>query len=201
LPEFQSSALEVLRQPLEDGQVTISRAAGTVTLPANFMLIAAMNPCPCGFSDDSEHDCTCTPIQVIRYRKRISGPLLDRFDIHTHVPRVEYEKLAAVDPSETSATVRARVEAARYIQHQRFAGTKLRCNADMGPAELRELCPLDSAGQSLMRNAMAKLRLSARAFHRCLKLARTIADLAAAGSIAPTHVAEALQYRPREPRL
>ncbi len=201
LPEFQGRALEVLRQPLEDGVVTISRAAGTVTMPANFMLIAAMNPCPCGFFDDPVRDCTCTSTAILRYQKKISGPLLDRIDIHTHVPRIEYEKLADTAPAEPSATVRARVEAARARESERFAGTDIICNGDMGPAQVRQFCRLDVAGQNLMRSAMAKMHLSARAFHRLLKLARTIADLAASADIRPEHVAEALQYRPRELQL
>ncbi len=166
LPEFQSSALEVLRQPLEDGIVTISRAAGTVTLPANFMLIAAMNPCPCGFFDDSGRECSCTATQILRYRKRISGPLLDRIDIHAHVPRIEYDKLAATAPAESSAQVRTRVQAARARQAQRFLSSRLRCNADMGPAEVRQFCVLDNPSQTLLRTAMSKLHLTARGFHR-----------------------------------
>jgi magnesium chelatase family protein len=201
LPEFQGQALEVLRQPLEDGIVTISRAAGSVTLPANFMLIGAMNPCPCGFFDDPVRDCTCTTTAILKYQKKISGPLLDRIDIHTHVPRIEFEKLAATVPAESSATVRARVEAARERQAERFVDTTVVCNGDMGPPEVRQFCRLDGPSENLMRSAMAKMHLSARAFHRLLKLARTIADLAAQPDIRPEHVAEALQYRPRELQL
>ncbi|HLG69742.1 MAG TPA: YifB family Mg chelatase-like AAA ATPase [Chloroflexota bacterium] len=201
LPEFAGQALEVLRQPLEDGVVTISRASGTITLPANFMLIGAMNPCPCGFFEDPVRDCTCTSTAILKYQKKISGPLLDRIDIHTHVPRIEFEKLSGTAPSESSAEVRSRVEAARQVQAERFAGTGLVCNADMGPAEVRQFCRLDAAGENLMRTAMAKMHLSARAFHRLLKLARTIADMAGQIEIRPEHVAEALQYRPRELRL
>lgn len=198
MPEFQAQALEVLRQPLEDGIVTISRATGSITLPANFMLIGAMNPCPCGYFEDPVRDCTCTSTAILKYQKRISGPLLDRIDIHTHVPRIEFEKLAGTAPAESSAAVRTRVEAARAIQAERFAGTTTICNGDMGPAEVRQFCHLDAAGENLMRSAMAKMHLSARAFHRLLKLARTIADLAADPAIRPEHLAEALQYRPRE---
>jgi len=201
LPEFQSAALEVLRQPLEDGVVTISRAAGSVTLPANFMLIAAMNPCPCGFFEDPVRPCSCNTTAILRYQKKISGPLLDRIDIHTYVPRIEFEKLADTAPAEPSAAVRVRVESAREVQAARFAGTSVVCNGDMGPAEVRQFCQLDGGGQELMRAAMSKMHLSARAFHRLLKLSRTIADLAGDAELKPAHLAEALQYRPRELQL
>jgi magnesium chelatase family protein len=190
--------LEVLRQPLEDRIVTISRAQGTVTFPANVMLVAAMNPCPCGYFGDPTRECTCSAGAIARYQKRISGPLLDRIDIHVEVPRVEYEKLTDRREGERSAEVRARVQAARGRQAARFAGSpRLSCNADMGPAEVRAQCAVDPAAQPLLRAAMQRLQLSARAFHRVLKLARTIADLAGAEVIAAPHLAEAIQYRPR----
>jgi magnesium chelatase family protein len=199
LPEFAARALEVMRQPLEDKVVTISRAHGTLTFPANFQLIAAMNPCPCGYYGDPVRECTCSPSTVTRYQKRISGPLLDRIDIHIEVPRVEYAKLTDARLGEPSATVRARVEAARDIQRRRYvnAGGLLNSNADMRPAEVRAYCQLDEAGSALMRAAMSQLQLSARAFHRVLKLARTIADLAGSEPLTPAHLAEAIQYRPR----
>ncbi len=197
LPEFGQNVLEVLRQPLEDKVVTISRAQGTVTYPANFMLVASMNPCPCGYFGDPVRDCSCSATAIARYQKRISGPLLDRIDIHVEVPRVDYEKLADKRQAETSAVIRARVQAARTRQLQRFAGTKLACNADMGPAEVHNFCTVEPSAEKLLKAAMQQLHLSARAFHRVLKLARTIADLADSEIISSHHVAEAIQYRPR----
>ena len=197
LPEFGQNVLEVLRQPLEDKQVTISRAQGTITYPANFMLVAAMNPCPCGFYSDPTRDCTCSASNIARYQKRISGPLLDRIDIHIEVPRVDYEKLADKRQIENSAMIQARVQAARDRQLQRLKDAKLTCNAEMGPAEVRDFCTTDAAAEKLLKSAMQQLHLSARAFHRVLKLARTIADLANSEMIAANHIAEAIQYRPR----
>jgi magnesium chelatase family protein len=197
LPEFGQNVLEVLRQPLEDKLVTISRAQGTITYPANFMLIAAMNPCPCGFFGDPVKECSCSATAIARYQKRISGPLLDRIDIHVEVPRVDYEKLADKRNAETSAIVRARVQTARERQLRRFKGTKLTCNTEMGPAEVRDFCQTDASGEKLLKAAMSQLHLSARAYHRVLKLARTIADLAGSEMILANHVAEAIQYRPR----
>jgi magnesium chelatase family protein len=169
----------------------------TITYPANFMLIAAMNPCPCGFYGDPVKDCTCSPMAIARYQKRISGPLLDRIDIHVEVPRVDYDKLADKRNAETSAAIRARVQEARERQLHRFAGTGLTCNAEMGPTEVRNCCAVEPSAEKLLKAAMQQLHLSARAFHRVLKLARTIADLAASDDILANHVAEAIQYRPR----
>ena len=197
LPEFGHNVLEVLRQPLEDKVVTISRAQGSVTFPANFMLVAAMNPCYCGYYGDSQRQCTCSPSMVNKYQKRISGPLLDRIDIFVEVPRVEYEKLTADTAGEESSAVRQRVEQASERQRHRFAGTSVQTNADMGPAEVWDHCKLDDAAQSLAKAAMDQLQLSARAYHRTLKLSRTIADLAGEDSIGVSHLAEAVQYRPR----
>src|SRR5947207_3745280 len=197
LPEFGQNVLEVMRQPLEDKVVTISRAQGTITYPANFMLVAAMNPCPCGFYNDPIKECTCSASTIARYQKRISGPLLDRIDIHVEVPRVDYEKLADKRQVENSATIRARVQEARDRQLQRFSGTMLTCNAEMGSAEVREFCNFDASGEKLLKSATQQLHLSARAYHRVLKLARTIADLASNEMIMANHIAEAIQYRPR----
>ena len=197
LPEFGRRVLEVMRQPMEDKVVTISRARGSSTFPANFMLIAAMNPCPCGFFGDLERSCTCTPNSVTSYQKRISGPLLDRIDIHVEVPRVDFEKLSSDRIGEPSESVRDRVEKAREKQRVRFGETDLVCNADMGPAEVRQYCSLDETGLALVRQAMSQLQLTARGYHRVLKLSRTIADLAGDDEIIPNHLAEALQYRPR----
>jgi magnesium chelatase family protein len=197
LPEFGMRVLEVLRQPLEDKVVTISRARGASSFPANFMLVGAMNPCPCGYFGDPVKECSCSTAMVTRYQKRISGPLLDRIDIHVEVPRVEFDKLADDRLGEPSLKIRERVEAAREIQRNRFDGTEMTCNADMGPGEVRKYCPLDDSGKAIVRQAMNRLQLSARAFHRILKLARTIADLSREEDINTQYLAEALQYRPR----
>jgi magnesium chelatase family protein len=197
LPEFGHSLLEVLRQPLEDKVVTISRAHGSVTFPANFMLVGAMNPCPCGYYGDPFRQCTCPPSLVSRYQKRISGPFIDRVDIFVEVPHIDYEKLADDRLGEKSEAVQARVQAARSRQQGRFEGTRLICNAEMAPAEVREFCKVEDQAQSLLKAAMKQLYLSARAFHRILKLARTIADLENTDIIKAHHLAEAIQYRPR----
>ncbi len=200
LPEFGSKNLETLRQPLEDRLVTISRASGTLTFPASFMLVGAMNPCPCGYYGDPIKDCSCSAGMVYRYQQRISGPLLDRIDIHLDVPRVAYNDLVTLQKGEPSSAIRARVEAARSRQQARFAADarpNRSVNADMGPADVQEYCPLDASGRTLMKAAMQQMNLTARGYHRILKLARTIADLAGVESIAMSHLAEALQYRPK----
>jgi len=197
LPEFGTRVLEVMRQPIEDKVVTISRAQGSLTFPANFQLIGAMNPCPCGYYGDPVKPCTCAHSIISKYQKRISGPLLDRIDIHVEVPRVEYEKLTDDKFGEPSADIRKRVEAARQIQRERFTTMGVSCNADMHPAEIRRFCVVDESGRNLIRTAMNQMQLSARAYHRVLKLARTIADLAGVQDISIAHLAEALNYRPR----
>jgi magnesium chelatase family protein len=197
-PEFGSRVLDVLRQPMEDKTVTISRAKGSLTFSANFQLVAAMNPCPCGYYGDSQKPCTCAPAVVTKYQKRISGPLLDRIDIHIEVPRVDYQKLSSGRLGESSAEIQQRVEKARQVQRERFVESpSIACNADMRIAEVRMFCKLEDASESLMRSAMSQMNLSARAYHRILKLARTIADLAGSETIQPPHLAEALQYRPK----
>jgi magnesium chelatase family protein len=197
LPEFGHALLEVLRQPLEDRIVTISRAQGSVTYPANFMFVGAMNPCPCGYYGDPLKQCTCPPSVVSRYQKRISGPFLDRVDIFVDVPRIDYEKLSDDRLGEKSEKVQARVTATRRRQQERFKGTRLMCNADMTAADVREYCKVEDAAQGLLKAAMKQLNLSARAFHRILKLARTIADHEGSDIIRAPHLAEAIQYRPR----
>jgi magnesium chelatase family protein len=197
-PEFGHATLESLRQPMEDRFITVSRVRGSITFPANFMLVAAMNPCPCGYYGDPFRECKCSVGEILRYHKRISGPLLDRIDIFIDIPHIDYEKLVEDKTGETSEEVRKRVKIAHEIQLERFKGTRLRCNADMTPKEVRDFCVTESAAQSLLRAAMKQLHLTARAFHRILKLSRTIADLENSDSIKTHHVAEALQYRHKE---
>lgn len=194
-PEFKKNVLEMLRQPLEDGQVSISRAALSLTYPASFMLVAAMNPCPCGFLGDSRHDCTCTPSMIQRYRSRLSGPLLDRIDLHVEVPRVPHKDLAGEDVAESSADIRQRVNRARSIQQQRLADFGLHCNSQMQTRHIKRFCRLDSAGDALLERTTARLGLSARSYTRILKLSRTIADLAGSKQIEVLHLGEAIGYR------
>jgi magnesium chelatase family protein len=195
LPEFDRSVLEVLRQPLEDGRVTISRAAMSLTFPSRFMLAAAMNPCACGFFNDPTRECKCTPLQIQRYVSKISGPLLDRIDIHIDVPAVKFKDLASETPSESSAEIRARVVGARQIQQERFAGEKLFSNAQMSPRLIRKHCVIDSTSKGLLETAITRLGLSARAYDRILKVSRTLADLEGKEGIESAHVSEAIQYR------
>jgi magnesium chelatase family protein len=194
-PEFRRDVLEVLRQPLEDGVVTISRASGSLTYPARFMLVAAMNPCPCGFFNDTRVQCTCTPKQIRQYLQRISGPLLDRLDIHVEVPRLRQDELMQRADGECSEAIRERVRRAREIQRRRFEGTGIFCNAQMGSRQIRDFCRLSETVRTLLRGAIGQLNLSARAYDRILKVSRTIADLAGEEEISGAHVGEAIQYR------
>jgi magnesium chelatase family protein len=195
LPEFKRNALEVLRQPLENGEVTVSRAVASVTYPASFMLVAAMNPCPCGYLGDSKHQCTCTPGQIHRYRRKVSGPLLDRIDIHIEVPAVPYKELSTEISGEKSETIRERVVRARMLQLERFRGDRIYCNGQMKTKHIRKYCKLMDDAQRLLETAMQKLGLSARAYARILKLSRTIADLESSEDIWSHHISEAIQYR------
>lgn len=196
--EFSAKTLEVLRQPLEDGVIRISRAAGSVSYPAQFSLVAAMNPCPCGFYGDPKKDCTCAPFAVQRYRQKISGPILDRIDVHLNVPRVEVADLTKEELSESSQVVQRRVQLARNLQLARFKDLNIVCNADMHSAQVQKICVLDEAGTKLLNQVVEKMQLSGRAYYRTLKLARTIADLAGDASISASQVAEAVQYREQE---
>lgn len=195
LPEFSRSAMEVLRQPLEDGTVHIARVNGSVSYPCSIMLVAAMNPCPCGYFGHPTRPCTCSPGAVSRYLSRVSGPLLDRLDIHVEVPPVEFDALTSQHTEETSAEIKKRVNAARKIQQERFEGTGITCNANIPASRLAEDCPMDDAAKSLLKNAFERFGLSARAYDRVLKVARTIADLDHSEIIRSPHVAEAVQYR------
>jgi len=196
LPEFKRSTLEVMRQPLEDGYVTISRAAGKFTFPSRFMLVAAMNPCPCGYLGDPKRECRCSPIQIEKYRQRISGPLLDRIDLHVEVPSVDYKELKSASGGESSDAIRARVEETREIQFERFAAhPDVLTNSAMTSQLVREHCPLDRHSDALLEQAMTDLNFSARAHDRILKVARTLADLEGAAQIQSNHLLEAIQYR------
>jgi magnesium chelatase family protein len=195
LPEFQRNVLEVLRQPLEDGMVTIARAAMTLTFPARFMLAAAMNPCPCGFFNDPSRECTCTPPLIQRYVSKISGPLLDRIDIHIDMPAVRFQELRQEAGGESSDAIRARVIKTRERQLERFQGEKIYCNAQMSSRQIRKYCDIPPDCERVLESAMNRLGLSARAHDRILKVARTIADLEAEDNIGNGHLSEAIQYR------
>lgn len=195
--EFPRQILENLRQPLEDGVINVSRAAGNLSFPAKFILIAAMNPCPCGFASDNEKNCTCSPVQIINYKKKISGPILDRIDLHIEVPRIKFEKLSSTETSENSKKIKARIENTRAIQQKRFTQTNFITNSEMNSEAIKQFCQIDSASSQLLRNAVDQMHLSARAYFRMLKLARTIADLSESDKILSSHLAEALQYRPK----
>lgn len=195
LPEFSRQAMEVLRQPIEDGRVTISRVNGSVSYPCSIMLVAAMNPCPCGYFGHPSRACICTPKAVNRYLSRVSGPLLDRLDLHIEVPPVDFEKLSSAEPAEPSSAIRERVNRARKLQQERYAGMGFSCNARISPDKLQEVCRLSPPAQKLLKAAFEKLGLSARAYDRVLKVARTIADLEGANDITALHAAEAVQYR------
>ena len=194
-PEFPPKMLEALRQPLEDNIITVSRAAGSVTYPANFILLAAMNPCPCGFLGHPEKECTCSPAAIRRYHRRISGPILDRIDMHIDVPAVEFSQISSKQKAESSASIRQRVNAARARQQQRFAGTEILSNARIPTSKLKEFCPLTEGAGTLLKGAFERMGLSARAYDRLLKVARTIADLDGCDIIDTPHIAEAIQYR------
>ena len=195
LPEFKKNVLEVMRQPIEEERVTISRAAASLTYPARFMLVAAMNPCPCGYYSDPNNECTCTVPQIQRYRSKISGPLMDRIDIHIEVPAVKYRDLASRDAGEPSKEIKKRVNRGRKVQLDRFEGMKIYCNAQMTNRHIKKFCQIDEASQKLLEMAIDKFGLSARAYTRILKVARTIADLEGQENIEPAHLSEAIQYR------
>jgi magnesium chelatase family protein len=198
LPEFDRKVLENLRQPLEDHIIQISRAQQTLTFPAQFTLVASMNSCPCGFYQSPDHECRCTPVEISRYQKRISGPLLDRIDLHIDVPKVKYEKLVDEAVAELSQSIRERIQVAREVQERRFAELKITANSEMGNQEIKEWCRIDERSQELLRSAVNQMQLSARVYFRVLKLARSVADLTGSKNVETSHVAEALQYRPKQ---
>ena len=196
-PEFPRTVLENLRQPIEEGTIHVSRAAGNLSFPAKFVLIAAMNPCPCGFYGDPEKNCICSPNQALNYRKKISGPILDRIDLHIEVPRIKFEKLNETSSAEDSKTIKKRITRARAIQKERFKNSNIITNSEMTSEMTKAFCILNQESSSLLKNAVNQMHLSARAYFRILKLARTIADLSDEININLPHVAEALQYRPK----
>lgn len=197
-PEFSRSVLENLRQPLEDGYVTVSRASGTLQFPAKFILVAAQNPCPCGYHNDSSGKCICSPAQILKYQKKISGPLLDRIDLHINVPKIDFKKLEDDTRGESSVSIRTRIQKARDIQTTRFKNKRIITNSEMSSQMIKEICKIDEASKNLLRLAVEKQNLSARSYFRILKIARTIADLEGIENINSKHVAEALQYRPQQ---
>jgi magnesium chelatase family protein len=202
LPEFKKNVLEVMRQPLEDGEVTISRAKSTLSYPATFMLVAAMNPCPCGYATDPNNSCTCTTSQIQRYISKISGPLLDRIDIHIEVPAVDFSELSSKKPGEKSCNIRSRIEKAREIQQKRFINEKgIYANAHMDNRLIKNNCKISDSGERLLKTALEKLGLSARAYNKILKVSRTIADLSGQEKIGNQHLSEAIQYRSLDRKL
>jgi magnesium chelatase family protein len=194
-PEFNRDVLESLRQPLEDGVITVSRARGHITYPAKFILIASQNPCPCGYYGDPEKQCTCSSNQIIKYRKKVSGPILDRIDLHVEVPRVKFEELTKEEVAESSREIRQRVQAARDRQLKRYKGLKILTNAELSAQQIKKFCQIDEESQELLRKAIDEYHLSTRTYHRILKVARTIADLFGQENISKDHLAEAIQYR------
>ena len=197
-PEFSRDVLENLRQPLEENEITVSRAQGSLTFPAQFLMVAAMNPCPCGYLNDSLKECICAPSQIIKYKRKLSGPLLDRIDLHVEVPRLKYEEMSKEALGESSTMVRERVAKAREIQALRFKNEKILTNREMSVRHIKKYCALDETAEKMMKSAVSSMGFSTRTYHRLLKISRTIADLEASENIKPQHLAEALQYRPRE---